>query len=249
MRAKCARVLAAALMTGAIGFALAMPAFFGTPNDVTRLLTAPPSSLQGSVRAVAPRASARSTTEAERLAGRASLTTAARLAAFRFNFGPGAAGRSGSLNPSSLGRPPKAKPKPKPAPSPSPHPHPHPLPRPHPRRRPPPSRRPPPRRRLTRASSPPHRLPRPQQPRPPPSIRTRRRERAKEGSRVTRTTAMAKATTRWSRPANSLLPPHRLRRLRPCRQLLRGRPTTSPPPTGAMAATKTKTRTGQGPRQ
>ena len=132
MRAKCARVLAAALMTGAIAFALAMPAFFGTPNDVTRLLTAPPSSLQGSVRAVAPRASARSTTEAERLAGRASLTTAARLAAFRFNFGPGAAGRSGSLNPSSLGRPPKAKPKPKPAPSPSPSPSPAPTPAPAP---------------------------------------------------------------------------------------------------------------------
>jgi len=33
MREKCARVLVAALMTGAIGFALAMPAIFATPHN------------------------------------------------------------------------------------------------------------------------------------------------------------------------------------------------------------------------
>ncbi len=53
MRETCARVLTAALMTGAIGFALAMPAFFGTTQDVGRSLTAPPSSLQRSVHLVA----------------------------------------------------------------------------------------------------------------------------------------------------------------------------------------------------
>jgi hypothetical protein len=53
MREKCARVLAAALMTGAIGFALAMPAIFGTAHNAGRLLTAPPSSLQRSVHVVA----------------------------------------------------------------------------------------------------------------------------------------------------------------------------------------------------
>ncbi|MDX6435192.1 MAG: hypothetical protein QOK34_26, partial [Gaiellaceae bacterium] len=98
MREKCARVLAAALMTGAIGFALAMPAFFGSPNEVSRLLTAPPSSLQGSVRAVAPRA-ATGSTDAGRRAGRKSVTTAARSAVIRFNLGAGAAGRPGSLSP------------------------------------------------------------------------------------------------------------------------------------------------------
>jgi hypothetical protein len=53
MREKCARVLAAALMTGAIGFTLAMPALFGTARDAVRSLTAPPSSLQRSVNLVA----------------------------------------------------------------------------------------------------------------------------------------------------------------------------------------------------
>ena len=53
MRETCARVLAAALMTGAIGFALAMPAFFGTTHDAVRSLTAPPSSLLRSVDLVA----------------------------------------------------------------------------------------------------------------------------------------------------------------------------------------------------
>src|SRR6476469_1535009 len=53
MREKCARVLAAALMTGAVGFALAMPAFFGSRDDIGRALTTPPSFLQHSVDLVA----------------------------------------------------------------------------------------------------------------------------------------------------------------------------------------------------
>jgi len=53
MRETCARVLAAALMTGAIGFVLAMPAVFGTAHDAVRSLTSPPSSLQRSVHVVA----------------------------------------------------------------------------------------------------------------------------------------------------------------------------------------------------
>jgi len=53
MRETCARVLAAALMTGAIGFALAMPAVFGTAHDAVRSLTSPPSSLERSVHVVA----------------------------------------------------------------------------------------------------------------------------------------------------------------------------------------------------
>jgi hypothetical protein len=130
MRVKCARVLAAALMTGAIGFALAMPAFFGTPNDVSRLLTAPPSSLQRSVRAVAPLATTSSTEAAERLVGRRSVTTAARLAVIRFNLGAGPAGRPGSLRPSSLARQPKPKPTPKPGPTPATTPAPTPAPAP-----------------------------------------------------------------------------------------------------------------------
>ena len=52
MRETGARVLAAALMTGAIGFALAMPALLGTAHDAARVLTSPPSSLQRSVHVV-----------------------------------------------------------------------------------------------------------------------------------------------------------------------------------------------------
>lgn len=53
MRETCARVLAAALMTGAIGFALAMPAIFAPAHNAGRSLTAPPSFLQRSVHVVA----------------------------------------------------------------------------------------------------------------------------------------------------------------------------------------------------
>jgi hypothetical protein len=58
MRETCARVLAAALMTGAIAGVMGMPALFDGPREADRALTAPPSSLQRSVRirvAPAPR--------------------------------------------------------------------------------------------------------------------------------------------------------------------------------------------------
>jgi hypothetical protein len=51
MRETCARVLAAALMTGAIAGTVAMSALFGPPSGADRPITAPPSSLQRSVRA------------------------------------------------------------------------------------------------------------------------------------------------------------------------------------------------------
>jgi hypothetical protein len=67
MRETCARVLAAALMTGAIAFALGAPALFESPRDGTWRLTAPPSSLQRSVRVPALPAPERPA-RAERLA-------------------------------------------------------------------------------------------------------------------------------------------------------------------------------------
>ena len=54
MRETCARVLAAALMTGAIAAVVAMSALFDTPQGGGGALTAPPSSLQRSVRVEVP---------------------------------------------------------------------------------------------------------------------------------------------------------------------------------------------------
>jgi hypothetical protein len=56
MRETCARVLAAALMTGAIAGTVAMSALFGPSSEADRPITAPPSSLQRSVRAQVLRA-------------------------------------------------------------------------------------------------------------------------------------------------------------------------------------------------
>jgi len=53
MRETCARVLAAALMTGAIAGVVAMTALLGAPSEGGRPITAPPSSLERSVRTVA----------------------------------------------------------------------------------------------------------------------------------------------------------------------------------------------------
>ena len=50
MRETCARVLAAALMTGAIATVVGMSALFDTPTEVSRPIAAPPSLLQRSVR-------------------------------------------------------------------------------------------------------------------------------------------------------------------------------------------------------
>ncbi|MDX6408534.1 MAG: hypothetical protein QOE13_1605 [Gaiellaceae bacterium] len=116
MREKCARVLAAALMTGAIGFALAMPAFVGTTHDETRPLTAPPSSLQRSVHVVASAPS--------RPAGAARLPRGpVRLVVDR---------TSRRVSNPSFSRTPRPKPSPRPAPKPSPTPSPQPSPQPTP---------------------------------------------------------------------------------------------------------------------
>src|SRR6266545_7884737 len=56
MRETCARVLAAALMTGAIAAVVAMSALFETPSRPGRPIAAPASSLQRSVRLEAQRA-------------------------------------------------------------------------------------------------------------------------------------------------------------------------------------------------
>jgi hypothetical protein len=53
MRGTCARVLAAALMTGAIATVVGMGALSGTPSEASRPISAPPSSLQRSVRLTA----------------------------------------------------------------------------------------------------------------------------------------------------------------------------------------------------
>jgi pyruvate dehydrogenase E2 component (dihydrolipoyllysine-residue acetyltransferase) len=53
MRETCARVLAAALMTGAIATVVGMAALVGTPTEARRPVAAPPSSLQRSVRLTA----------------------------------------------------------------------------------------------------------------------------------------------------------------------------------------------------
>jgi hypothetical protein len=108
MRATCARVLVAALMTGAIGFALAMPAVFGTAHDAVRSLTAPPSLLRGSVPLVGA-ASARPT-RAGRLEGTRSFSPAVPVAVV-----------TTSGDHSSPTRAPRS---PRPAPSPAPQPAP-----------------------------------------------------------------------------------------------------------------------------
>jgi hypothetical protein len=54
MRETCARVLAAALMTGAIATVVGMSALFDTPSEVDRALVVPPSSLQRTVRVKVP---------------------------------------------------------------------------------------------------------------------------------------------------------------------------------------------------
>src|SRR4051812_38070176 len=54
MRETCARVLAAALMTGAIATVVGMSALFEMPREADRALVVPPSSLQRTVRLKVP---------------------------------------------------------------------------------------------------------------------------------------------------------------------------------------------------
>jgi hypothetical protein len=116
MRETCARVLAAALMTGAIAFAVGMPALFGTARDLGRSVIAPPSSLQRTIHAQA--FSAPSLRGApERAAGTSSLAEAQR---------PSLARSDQQL---SRSRPrPGGKPAPTPTPKPAPQPKPEPTP-------------------------------------------------------------------------------------------------------------------------
>jgi len=107
MREKCARVLAAALMTGAIGFTLAMPALFATAHDAVRSLTAPPSSLQRSVQLVASAPSR--PVRAGRVEDRRSIVRAVP-----------AAGAPASRRGSSPAREPRPAPRPAPQPTPPP---------------------------------------------------------------------------------------------------------------------------------
>jgi hypothetical protein len=121
MREKCARVLAAALMTGAIGFALAMPAIFETARKAGRSLTAPPSFLQRSVHVVAsaPSGSARrGRLEGTQPIQPASLTAAAGSGSTPTGSTP-AYGRH-SLRAGQSGAGPKPAPKPAPKPPPKP---------------------------------------------------------------------------------------------------------------------------------
>lgn len=124
MRENCARVLAAALMTGAIGFVLAMPALFGTAHDAVRSLTAPPSSLQGTVHVVA------SALSGPAHAGRVEHAHSTRPA---LRTASPVSGRLASSvrRPSSAPRP-APKPAPRPAPRPAPQPAPQPTPQPTP---------------------------------------------------------------------------------------------------------------------
>ena len=121
MRETCARVLAAALMTGAIGFALAMPAIFETAHKAAgRSLTAPPSSLQRSVHMVAsaPSLSARDgRLEGTQPIQQASFLPAGRSGSARNGNIP-ASGRQSSRADRSE-RAPKPAPKPTPAPAPA----------------------------------------------------------------------------------------------------------------------------------
>src|SRR5918994_5106546 len=80
MRETCARVLAAALMTGAIATAMGLPTVFESGGDPGRRFTAPPSSLQRSVSSPAflapahlPRADQRPATALAHATGRPQL--------------------------------------------------------------------------------------------------------------------------------------------------------------------------------
>ncbi len=161
MREMCARVLAAALMTGAISTAMGLPTLFDSDQGPGRGLTAPPSSLERSVRA--PARSGADRAGLDRLAAAArerQIARAASLAAVHAGASGGsalAAGGNAVFKPAGAGKSPRPKPAPAPTPQPSPSPSPTPTPTPAPSPAPTPST-------STRdlASSPP-----PSQPQPP----------------------------------------------------------------------------------
>jgi hypothetical protein len=123
MRETCARVLAAALMTGAVAFAVAMPALIGVEREPGgRALTAPPSSLRRSVPmvAAAPAAPLRRPGSVQ-LVDVQSVSSTARVAVAR----PGSTrtAPSAQLQPAGAGRS-TGVPRPAPAPAPQPAPTP-----------------------------------------------------------------------------------------------------------------------------
>jgi hypothetical protein len=127
MRQTCARVLAAALMTGAIATAMGLPSLFESGGDPGHGLTAPPSSLQRSVRSPALLAPARpsraerrpaSALSRERTTGAGAGPSRPALTAALSNPRPG------GLTGKSPVPAPVPKPEPKPAPAPAPPPAP-----------------------------------------------------------------------------------------------------------------------------
>jgi hypothetical protein len=124
MRETCARVLAAALMTGAIATAMGLPTVFESGGDPGRRLTAPPSSLQRSVSTPAllaperlPRAEQRSATALERARATGARVGPSRTSPTQAGSKPRPAGTDKSPVPAPA-------PKPQPAPEPSPAPAP-----------------------------------------------------------------------------------------------------------------------------
>ena len=122
MRETCARVLAAALMTGAIATAMGLPTLFESDGNPGRRLTAPPSSLQRSVRSPlltpgahqnpAPQRSAPGPAR-ERTTGDRAASSRVAQAVTRSDPRPAGAGKSPAAVPAT----PKPQPEPEPAPA------------------------------------------------------------------------------------------------------------------------------------
>lgn len=116
MRQTCARVLAAALMTGAIATAMGLPSLFESGGDPGRGLTAPPSSLQRSVRSPAPFAPARPASALQRPALSGERSARVRLGPSR----PAVSAPRSTTRPAGAGQSPLPVPAPKPEPMPEP---------------------------------------------------------------------------------------------------------------------------------
>ena len=103
----CARVFAATLMAGAIGVALAFPAFVGDPSPTPQALTAPPSTARQTVRVPASAAFALAGrgAAARRRHERTRVASPASLAAVRVS--PRSSATASVLNPSGFSRSPR----------------------------------------------------------------------------------------------------------------------------------------------
>jgi hypothetical protein len=123
MRETCARVLAAALMTGAIATAMGLPTVFESGGDPGRRFTAPPSSLQRSVSSPAFLAPAHLPRADQRPA-----TALARATGPQVGPSPTSPTQAGKPRPAGTGKSPVPAPEPKPQPAPEPSPAPAPAP-------------------------------------------------------------------------------------------------------------------------